>query len=844
MERSFSECSATFCSSASPQVLHASELLLTADRIIQQMMHEGTAGATLLCGTELTQSAKQHKAGSRAEKVLRALEPTPEDLGLPAALTLLLKGITHNTYDDKVRNKAATTVSSSLRQHHERHRHLHMMNLVNVMIRVRSMHSMPVNCIRRGLENKYLGCPRHLWNMARSYREVPGEMWIDKALSAPALVSWAPPAGEPRSEHIDLCCRDNKEWWRSVKFSRHKDGQKVESELLHTVTGEHFYIPAALTDHLPDPGLGKDWPFLGKYDFSDAVVNLEEMEVYVAPVWKKILQLQNTNSMQLLMRPPPEADTKQWQGPTQIWHPPIILHCGTSSYVDNAKIVKNVRLNRKGTKSVIACDMQTFIRLWWLKAKLPEEYKDVVPWAGEFHGIAHYVDGIVILNWSYILEPILLHFDVKGFHLSLNMKETSQRIRWILLILCAGQQWMAAVFTEEEVKDIPKLLKKVEGNVAVWAFIGFLYYHAGMLWGFREAIQTSGHDMLDFLWKFSLRVYAHTNKNIYKKGCLQNSKVLQDSEERVQLLKKHHRTCNDTGRPCAGVALDYRNEKVPSHLTSRDVLTFLLSQTNAEFDRGINYPSDAQLRQFSSQLNVLRHNHRQKEEQHGVALYRKESVIDMREDIAMMVKHLNEKLGATRGECRRATTYSKMTETELRPNKVGWNVMLSKEEELRAWVKKVVDSGELGAVGDIAPDLAAELELTPEQLTALVALDDSDSGLGEVEVTGVDERALDVAPTPADGPADAAAEEAVSSPRTTSTEVAIVPSSPPGAELPTPLAESEESSSDDDVLLSMRYKSVSAASKAKKKSPAGESFIEYSLLLMLNCWQSPLQRHR
>ena len=149
-----------------------------------------------------------------------------------------------------------------------------------------------------------------------------------------------------------------------MKFSRHKDGQKVESELLHTVTGEHFYIPAALTDHLPDPGLGKNWPFLGKYDFSDAVVNLEEMEVYVAPVWKKILQLQNTNSMQLLMRPPPEADTKQWQGPTQIWHPPIILHCGTSSYVDNAKIVKNVRLNRKGTKSVIACDMQTFIRLW------------------------------------------------------------------------------------------------------------------------------------------------------------------------------------------------------------------------------------------------------------------------------------------------------------------------------------------------------------------------------------------------------------------------------------------------------------------------------------------------
>ena len=50
--------------------------------------------------------------------------------------------------------------------------------------------------------------------------------------------------------------------------------------------------------------------------------------------------------------------------------------------------------------------------LWWLKAKFPSEYSDIVPMAGEFHGLAHLTDGIVILNWGYILEPILLHFDV------------------------------------------------------------------------------------------------------------------------------------------------------------------------------------------------------------------------------------------------------------------------------------------------------------------------------------------------------------------------------------------------------------------------------------------------
>jgi len=47
-------------------------------------------------------------------------------------------------------------------------------------------------------------------------------------------------------------------------------------------------------------------------------------------------------------------------------------------------------------------------------------------------------------------------------------------------------------------------------------------------------------------------VYAHTNKKNYKKGCVQQSKILFDSEEMVQALIKYHRTYNDNGRPCSG----------------------------------------------------------------------------------------------------------------------------------------------------------------------------------------------------------------------------------------------------------------------------------------------------
>lgn len=551
------------------QVLRGADLLSTAQAIIQNLIEDDGAALVAQCGSELTKAVKVLKAGTAADKVLNSLTPDAKsERGLAPTLASFLDAVTRNTYDDKMTNLNRTKVTDEQRQVHQRHKALQLTNLASVISRIRSQHALPVDSIRRALEYRYIGMPRHLWMIGRAYREVPGERWTDQTLAAAPVRAWRPPAQEKLSKTIDLCCRDNLEWWRSVSYSRHSDGVKKESELIHTVTGEHFHIPASLVDHLPDPKLGIEWPFLGEYNYSDAIVTDAEMQVFLEPLWGKICCLQAKNIMQLLMRPPPIADRVKWEAPTPLWHPPVILNCGTSSYIDNVKIVKNVRENRLAEKSIIACDMQTFCRLWWLKKKAPAQFEDMVPWAGEFHGLAHLVDGIVILDWAYILEPILLHFDVAGFHLKLNMKETSQRIRWIILILCAGQTWMKQVFDASDLANIPALLVKVKGNIPVWAFIGFLYYHAAMIWGVKEAIQTTDTHMLDYMWRFSLRVYAHTNKTNYKKGCVQNSKVLFDCEERVKQVIRHHRTCNDSGRACAGCALDYRNEKVVHYCMS------------------------------------------------------------------------------------------------------------------------------------------------------------------------------------------------------------------------------------------------------------------------------------
>lgn len=163
-------------------------------------------------------------------------------------------------------------------------------------------------------------------------------------------------------------------------------------------------------------------------------------------------------------------------------------------------------------------------------------------------------------------------------------------------------------------------------------------------------------------------------------------------------------------------------------------LTCFVLQTNAEYRRGIHYPSDKSLTDFSASLNVLRQNHRQVQHEFGVDGYKKESVIDLREDIQMIAKYLTDKLGGTIAACRRESSYSKMTETNIVADKVGWRLMLSKEDVLREWLNGVIERGELGAVGDAPPDLLAELGLTAEDLDVQVNLDGDGGDVGEVEV--------------------------------------------------------------------------------------------------------------
>ena len=82
------------------------------------------------------------------------------------------------------------------------------------------------------------------------------------------------------------------------------------------------------------------------------------------------------------------------------------------------------------------------------------------------------------------------------------------------------------------------------------------------MWAGKTATQCSDSELMDFVWKYSLLLYADTNKNQYKKGVLQVALVLFDSEPNVKAIMDYYRTYTESGKPCTGAAYDYLNEQV------------------------------------------------------------------------------------------------------------------------------------------------------------------------------------------------------------------------------------------------------------------------------------------
>ena len=303
------------------------------------------------------------------------------------------------------------------------------------------------------------------------------------------------------------------------------------------------------------------------FDFASIIPNDAYLDDYLGKDWQVLLDMTRGDAAGVLHHFPSDYDQVGARTRTTYWELPIMLDTGTASYDDARRRLLHMNNNIDATKYVYVGDMQTFFRDTFYNVKFPDHFPNNVTVAAELHGRYHCLHATLRSHAVFIYNPIYMHFGVKGLiGDKLKMKMFSSLERWTFLIVAGTLQWLRDMFSEEELGNIKDILRFTKQNLPVYNHIGWLYYYATFVYGNLKAVRVGDHQRLDFLWEYSLMLYARTNKFIYKKGCLLNLKVLKDSEPNVRHILQKFRTYSEHGRPCLNGEIDMLRERVSAML--------------------------------------------------------------------------------------------------------------------------------------------------------------------------------------------------------------------------------------------------------------------------------------
>jgi len=315
-----------------------------------------------------------------------------------------------------------------------------------------------------------------------------------------------------------------------------------------------------------EPDCPVRWPLTGKLDMVSIVPTDEQIQEFVGRDWADMLAVCTlADPAGLMHRLGPEWDQVPNRERTMYWELPIMIDVGTTSYADTRIRCQFVEDHVDARYIIKVGDMQTFQRDWWFNFKFPAAFPNQVTFAGEFHARYHVQHADKRLNESLVYLPLFMHFGIKGLTgPKLEMKKQAMMEQWQLLFLSGTVMWLRRVFVNDlgRLEDIPALLGHVKKNFPVLNHIGWAYYHCNFIWGDKKATRVGDTRRLNFMWQYSLLMYGLTNKNTYKKGCLQNWLLLEDCEDNVKEVVDKRRTYTETGRPCSGGDMDHLRERV------------------------------------------------------------------------------------------------------------------------------------------------------------------------------------------------------------------------------------------------------------------------------------------
>jgi hypothetical protein len=104
------------------------------------------------------------------------------------------------------------------------------------------------------------------------------------------------------------------------------------------------------------------FPYLDKYDFSDAVPTNEVIYNYLDNDWQTLLWMCSRDDPNGIFKRLPGACDLVDRHPTCYWELPIMLDTGTASYADAEKRMSHMNAHLNTKYFLYWGDMQTFLR--------------------------------------------------------------------------------------------------------------------------------------------------------------------------------------------------------------------------------------------------------------------------------------------------------------------------------------------------------------------------------------------------------------------------------------------------------------------------------------------------
>ena len=264
---------------------------------------------------------------------------------------------------------------------------------------------------------------------------------------------WIPPEWEGRLSDKFICAAiDNLDMYCRKMHTRIKDGECVKSHMLHAVVTERILFDKAILPGPPPTGdmLIRETEEIVKHA---ALPSRKQVHVELRRHWTKHVTIaKNCVKPSVMLDRPPASCDRQTIGRTQCVSMPILVNRSTASKVDVAAAINNVREQFPGAKLVLFMDYQTFAVAWWLKARTPDLYTDVIIVGGELHRQFHTDDCVYRLWWNYVLEPAAMWL----YRISMPTGTTTREIlsaSWPLLVSLGCADWFRRKIRSEKIRS-------------------------------------------------------------------------------------------------------------------------------------------------------------------------------------------------------------------------------------------------------------------------------------------------------------------------------------------------------------------------------------------------------